>query len=81
MDPAATPVKFHQLNGAVLGAVGREGVGASLLIPAVDTVTHVTIRVEDLIWEAHLLTTRSLIHFDEVIMEYEETLVRNVHLY
>ena len=49
MDPAATPVKFHQLNGAVLGAVGREGVGASLLIPAVDTVTHVTIRVEDLI--------------------------------
>ena len=82
MYPAELPVDGKYLHCNVLRAVRWNGVSASLSdSPAVDTVTHVTIRVEDLIWEAHLLTTRSLIHFDEVIIEYEETLVRNVHLY
>ena len=80
--PANSPVYDKDLQCNVLWAVRSNGVSASISnSPAVDTLTHVTIRVEDLIWEAHLLTTRSLIHFDEVIMEYEETLVRNVHLY
>ena len=62
--PSALPVQDKNLECDVLRAVGRKGIGASIPdFPAVDTMTHVTIRVEDLFWGAHLLKTTSLIHF------------------
>ena len=64
--PAAFPVQDKNLECNVLRAVERNGVAASIPAPdspAEDTVTHVTIRVEDLFWGGHLLKTTSLIHF------------------
>ena len=66
MDPAKPPVKLPKLLGDVLGVFGRNRVGSSSPnTPAVDAMAHITIRVEDVIWQPHILKTVSvsLIHF------------------